>query len=196
MSDSKDRNQKRISISSVLHIPVWTGVIIALAIVVLYIILLTTTGKSRTIYKNIDQTATQQWVEGAVTQTISARNEQGTTTQAALATKTPTATPTLLPATSTPTPTATPALGIGTTQISPIDRMTLQYVPEGTFMMGYEAGDSSSKPVHEVFLDAYWIDRTEVSNAMYVQCVAAGSCTEPASKKSSTKSNYFGKSRF
>ena len=34
-------------------------------------------------------------------------------------------------------------------------------------------------PRHTVFLDAFWIDRTEVTNAQYRACVEAGACREP-----------------
>lgn len=32
------------------------------------------------------------------------------------------------------------------------------------------------KPQHQVYLDAFWIDRTEITNAMFAQCVATGAC--------------------
>ena len=32
------------------------------------------------------------------------------------------------------------------------------------------------KPQHRVYLDAFWIDRTEVTNPMFARCVAAGAC--------------------
>jgi formylglycine-generating enzyme required for sulfatase activity len=41
------------------------------------------------------------------------------------------------------------------------------YVPAGCFMMGSEYGSDDEKPVHEVCLDAFWMDRTEVTNAQY-----------------------------
>ena len=40
--------------------------------------------------------------------------------------------------------------------------------------------DGDEKPQHTVYLDAFWIDRTEVTNEMYRRCVQAGACTEPA----------------
>ena len=43
------------------------------------------------------------------------------------------------------------------------------YVPAGAFEMGSESGDDDEKPVHTVTLDAFWIDRYEVTNAQYVQ---------------------------
>jgi eukaryotic-like serine/threonine-protein kinase len=76
-----------------------------------------------------------------------------------------------------PTLTPTLVLDVGSTQISPKDGMVMVYVPPGKFIMGSEDGDSDESPVHTVYLDAYWIDQTEVTNAMYQECVAEGNCT-------------------
>ncbi|HEX2697256.1 MAG TPA: SUMF1/EgtB/PvdO family nonheme iron enzyme [Anaerolineales bacterium] len=58
--------------------------------------------------------------------------------------------------------------------------MTLIYIPAGEFTMGSnESGIPKSQPEHRVYLDAYWIDKTEVSNAMYLLCVADRKCTIP-----------------
>jgi hypothetical protein len=53
-------------------------------------------------------------------------------------------------------------------------------VPAGEFTMGSDtvAGHSNEKPIHEVYLDAYWIDQTEVTNAMYAPCVQSGKCID------------------
>ncbi len=76
-------------------------------------------------------------------------------------------------------PTPKPSLGIGSTQVSPVDGMTLVYVPAGEFLMGSADSDSDAdsdeKPQHKVTLDAFWIDRTEVTKDQYQKCVAAGS---------------------
>ena len=40
-------------------------------------------------------------------------------------------------------------------------------VPAGEFLMGSEAGDEDERPAHTVFLDAFWIDRYEVTNAAW-----------------------------
>ena len=71
----------------------------------------------------------------------------------------------------------TPELGIGSTMTG-ADGMTLLYVPAGEFTMGSEDGEAVEKPVHTVYLDAFWIDQTEVTNAMYTKCVEDGRCTK------------------
>jgi formylglycine-generating enzyme required for sulfatase activity len=50
-------------------------------------------------------------------------------------------------------------------------------VPAGGFLMGGAGADPKAgpdeKPQHTVFLDAFWIDRTEVTNARYVRFLNA-----------------------
>jgi eukaryotic-like serine/threonine-protein kinase len=69
---------------------------------------------------------------------------------------------------------------VGQTWTSPIDGATLVCVPAGEFLMGAASDDvlarEDEKPQHRVYLDAYWIDRTEVTNADFAQCMAAGAC--------------------
>jgi formylglycine-generating enzyme required for sulfatase activity len=68
-------------------------------------------------------------------------------------------------------------------------------VPAGDFLMGSTnanvSGDSDEKPQHKVYLDAFLMDRTEVTNAMYAKCVAAGACEAPSNMRSSTRSKYY-----
>jgi serine/threonine-protein kinase len=80
--------------------------------------------------------------------------------------------------------------------ISDKDGMTLLYVPAGEFTMGTTTGNSDEKPVHKATLNAFWIDKTEVTNRMYALCVRAGTCIEPAGKSSATHSSYYGDSDF
>jgi serine/threonine-protein kinase len=63
-------------------------------------------------------------------------------------------------------------------------------------MMGSSYGESNERPVHSVYLDAFWIDQTEVTNAMYVKCVQDTACEVPSSTKSSTRDSYYGNPEF
>ena len=86
--------------------------------------------------------------------------------------------------------------GIGSTIISDKDGAKMVYIPQGEFTMGLGDRDYSSNPAHKVVLDAYWIDQTEVTNAMYAKCVADGICKEPTDQSSATHSSYYGSSEF
>ncbi len=55
----------------------------------------------------------------------------------------------------------------GGTWVNLLDGMVMVYVPAGSFMMGQENGDDNEAPLHEVYLDAFWIDQTEVTNAQF-----------------------------
>ncbi|MEW6401242.1 MAG: SUMF1/EgtB/PvdO family nonheme iron enzyme [Chloroflexota bacterium] len=89
-------------------------------------------------------------------------------------------------------PTVTPPTpGMGSRLIGE-DGMTLLFIPAGTFTMGsYSSDQGDEKPEHELNLDAYWIDETEVTNAMYAECVEARKCNPPKFVKSSTRPDYF-----
>jgi formylglycine-generating enzyme required for sulfatase activity len=49
-------------------------------------------------------------------------------------------------------------------------------IPGGTFLMGADDGDADERPVHQVTLLPYCIDKTEVTVAAYRACVQAGEC--------------------
>ena len=53
-------------------------------------------------------------------------------------------------------------------------------VPEGLFVMGWDAGDPDERPPHPVFLSAYYIDQFEVTIGLYRRCVEDDACDEPA----------------
>ncbi len=103
--------------------------------------------------------------------------------------------------------------GLGSTWTRPADGMLMVYVPEGEFSMGMDADASveicnqfssdcnrdlylAEEPVHTVFLDAYWIDRTEVTNAMYALCVSAGACQPPTATSNKTPPLRYGDAGF
>jgi len=104
--------------------------------------------------------------------------------------------PTTTPwSTQTPILLGTPTLGIGSTMISDNDGMTLLYVPASNFTMGIDNGNPDEKPVHIVYLDSFWIDRTDITNKMYALCVNAGVCKTPTTS-SNTHSSYYGNSQY
>jgi formylglycine-generating enzyme required for sulfatase activity len=77
------------------------------------------------------------------------------------------------------------------------------YIPAGEFQMGCDPAHNDGYPcnlmeipLHTVFLDAYYIDKTEVTNVEYELCVSAGSCTPPSSSSSYTRVFYFGNPQF
>lgn len=102
---------------------------------------------------------------------------------AAIASCTPS--PAIVPTevTSPPTLIATPAVtvNVGATLVSPKDNMTLVVVPAGEFIMGSEHGLTDEQPAHNVVLDTFWLDKTEITNEMYRRCVEAGACDLPSS---------------
>ena len=43
------------------------------------------------------------------------------------------------------------------------------YIPDGSFFMGHSDFELDERPVHEVYLDDYWIDKYQVSNKEYAR---------------------------
>ena len=54
------------------------------------------------------------------------------------------------------------------------------FVPAGEFRMGSAHGLTDEQPVHSVFLDGFWLDRTEITNSMFGLCVGASACPVPS----------------
>jgi eukaryotic-like serine/threonine-protein kinase len=96
-------------------------------------------------------------------------------------------------------PSPTPGVTVRATSLPAVtltagpDSMIL--VPAGTFMMGSNNAEQE-KPIHAVDLDAFWIDRTEVTNAAYGECVLAGACNAPGSIRSAKREFYYGNPEF
>jgi len=91
-----------------------------------------------------------------------------------------------------------PTFELGIDQYGNLDGMAMVYIPEGDSQMGCDPNEngnygcySNEIPIHTVFLDAYFIDKFEVTNNQYAQCVATGNCDEPASSASNTRTSYF-----
>jgi formylglycine-generating enzyme required for sulfatase activity len=97
--------------------------------------------------------------------------------RATLCAPTPAPAPTV---TAVPTPLDNPKMPpAGAARTREADGMVMVYVPAGGFHMGSEPGPPEhlgQTPQHTVLLDAFWIDRTEVTNAQYEKCVQAGGC--------------------
>jgi len=101
-------------------------------------------------------------------------------------------TPTPRPATATPippTPTSPPPASGGT------EGGDMVRIPAGEFTMGSDKNDSE-KPIHQVYLDEYWMDKYETTNAQYAACVNAGKCTPPHEIKSYTRDSYYGNAKY
>lgn len=64
-------------------------------------------------------------------------------------------------------------------KISEKDGMRQVLVPAGEFVMGRGKGIGKESPRHRVYVDAFWMDQTTVTNAMYEKCVQAGVCAPP-----------------
>lgn len=89
-----------------------------------------------------------------------------------------TAVPSFTPTkTSTPSPTPLPE---GISDIDPAgNKIPMRLVPSGEFLMGSEHGDLDESPLHKIYLNSYYIDKYEVTNALYKACVETGVCQEP-----------------
>jgi len=76
------------------------------------------------------------------------------------------------------------------------DGMEMVYVPAGMSQMGDDDGSKDEQPEQEIYLDASWIDKYEVTNGQYSICVQEGVCTKPGETKSFTREYYYGAEEF
>ncbi len=90
----------------------------------------------------------------------------------------PTATKTAIPtSTQTPAPTLTPTITPLPAFLVDASGAELALIPAGAFEMGSETGSSDESPAHTVFLDDFYIDLYEVTNAQFAACEADGACS-------------------
>ena len=120
---------------------------------------------------------------------------------------TPAETPSFLPIipspepTSTPTDTPTPVPPTNTSTsahltITDTKGVEMVLVPDGSFHMGSNDGSSPEQPMHVVALDSFYIDKYEVTNALYKSCVDAGACVPLSETKSEMRTHYYGNPEF
>jgi len=108
-------------------------------------------------------------------------------------------TPTAAAPTQTPQPSATPTQeAVVPTETSiPAEirdnkNVSMLLVPAGEFTMGSnDTGDVGSRPAYDLYLDAFYIDKFEVTNEMYDACVYAVECRRPQQGGSATRTTYF-----
>jgi formylglycine-generating enzyme required for sulfatase activity len=61
------------------------------------------------------------------------------------------------------------------------------WIPSGTFWMGSDEGQTDERPVHEVTVDGFWIDKTEVTNEQFEKFVRATGYVTLAERKPDPK---------
>jgi formylglycine-generating enzyme required for sulfatase activity len=75
---------------------------------------------------------------------------------------------------------STPSKAAGVTAVppqKPTSREGMVLVPAGTFAMASKDEKANEKPVHQVKVEAFWMDVTEVTVGAYAGCVRGGACT-------------------
>lgn len=122
--------------------------------------------------------------------------------------------PTFTPS-STPSPTATltPTITPIPNELTDEKGVTMRLVPAGEFTMGSKAEDvlaeckkytndcqlnwfEDAEPLHQVYLDAFYMDIYEVTNVTYRACVEAGACLPPIQSNSYTRTAYYSDPEF
>jgi formylglycine-generating enzyme required for sulfatase activity len=137
----------------------------------------------------------------AVTQAALAQDTETPTVTSQTPTVTLSQTATQPPPTDTPTPTATstPTVSPSPTPYPPqwIDPFGVEMIliQGGSFVMGTDDNglwDLVAQPARMVNVGTFYIDKYEVSNAQYDQCVLEGECDLPSNSSSRKRRDYFG----
>ena len=86
----------------------------------------------------------------------------------------------------------------GTERVSPVDGMLQAFIPESSFRMGgiEVKASEDERPDRTVTTSAFWMDKIEVTNAMYQICVDAGACAPPTNFHSEKHDEYFNTAEF
>ncbi len=78
-----------------------------------------------------------------------------------------------------PTEIATETISALLPEISDGKGVEMVLVPQGDFLMGSDQGEPDEQPPHNLFLDAFYIDKFEVTNGLYKACVDDVRCEPP-----------------
>lgn len=62
------------------------------------------------------------------------------------------------------------------------DGVEMMLIPEGESIIGLEANESGSSenPIRKIYINQFYIDKYEITNAQYQRCVSAVVCKEPS----------------
>ena len=100
-------------------------------------------------------------------------------------------------------PTGIPQVHVAKTQVSTLPTdivdekgVSMRLVPAGEFTMGSDTDSDNRNHEHRVYLNAFYMDQYEVTNAHYEACVAADVCEPPYFAKSDFRESYYGNPEF
>jgi len=95
-------------------------------------------------------------------------------------------------------PLTNPIIDSSESQNSEVTTGEMVFIPAGEFQMGCDLNNTSEEncqeselPLHPVDLDAYYIDKYEVTNILYRQCETDGICSPPYDTGTWTRSSYY-----
>jgi formylglycine-generating enzyme required for sulfatase activity len=95
----------------------------------------------------------------------------------------------------TPSPTSTPTFELLAPQVIDPVGVSMVLIPQGPFIMGtndIEPWNLVSRPAATIGLDVFYIDKYEVSNGLYAECVHENVCNPPSKDQSKTRQSYYG----
>ena len=94
--------------------------------------------------------------------------------------------------TSVPTETPLPTETSIPAEIKDSRNVPMRLIPAGEFTMGSDdTGDIGSRPAQVISLEAFYIDKFEVTNEMYDACVYAVECRKPQRLGTATRDTYY-----
>ncbi len=82
------------------------------------------------------------------------------------------------------------------TKIVDAKDISMELVPAGEFIMGSNTGQADERLAHKVYLDSFYLDVYEVTNAFYKVCVDTGECNSPKNNFSYTRTEYYGNPKY